>query len=273
MAITTLDGAIAGMKAPVGFYKATGTMEAAGVHHSLLYASGSPPAAAAPSPGLNGAALTSYAGQIPVPAASGNTHLARLSVASSVNGVLVLCDRLWHNSGLVVTTTTAQSITPVAIPSRDADGATNGRGVYAAMEVSTATTNAAAVTNMTISYTDAQGTAGATGSIPSTRAGGGFPATAVAGAFIPFDLAAGDDGVRSVQSVTLGTSLVTGTVHLVLYRPILSIPVPLAGTGAAVDIVTSGMPRLFDNSVPFFVWFPTATTTGTVQGEIAFTQG
>ena len=38
-------------------------------------------------------------------------------------------------------------------PARDADGTTNGRGVYAAMEVVTATTNGAAVTNISTYYT------------------------------------------------------------------------------------------------------------------------
>jgi len=149
--ITTLDGAIAGSKVPVGWFKATGTMEAAGVPHSLWYATGSPPAGAAPSPGSDGAAITGpLSGQVPIPAAVGgqNIHLYRMSVASSVTGVLMLADRLWHNSGLVVTTTTAQAITPAALPARDADGTTNGRGVFAAIEVSAATTNAAAISRI-----------------------------------------------------------------------------------------------------------------------------
>ncbi len=48
MSITTLDGAIAGARPPFDIVKVGGTMEAAGVLHSLFYANGSPGAAAAP---------------------------------------------------------------------------------------------------------------------------------------------------------------------------------------------------------------------------------
>jgi hypothetical protein len=41
----------------------------------------------------------------------------------------MLIDLLWVNTGLVVTTTTAQAITPVALPARDAAGTTNGDDV------------------------------------------------------------------------------------------------------------------------------------------------
>jgi hypothetical protein len=110
MAITTIDGAIAGMQPPVSFAKnVTGTM-VAGRHHSLFYLAGYPGAASAPAPGLKGAALTTYAGQIPFSnPGSGNTYLARLQASATIAGTLMLCDRLWHNSGISITTTpTAQ---------------------------------------------------------------------------------------------------------------------------------------------------------------------
>ncbi len=274
MAITTLDAAIAGAKPPEAYLKATGTMEAAGIHHSNWRSVGFPPQAALPASGLNGEALSSpVSGQIPVPAASGNTHLYRLTCVAAVAGTLILADRLWQNSGIVVTTTTAQAITPVAIPARDADGSTNGRGVYAAIELTGTTTNASAITNMTISYTDSGGTAGNTGAITNLRTGGGFPATGQLQTFVPFDLATGDQGVRSVQSITLGTSLGAGSASLVLYRPLASVSVPAAGVMGAVDFITSGGPRVYDNSVPFLIWFPSATTTTNITGEVQFTQG
>ena len=102
MAITTIDLALAGMKPPAYFAKAvTGTM-VAGRAINICYLAGVPGAMAAPSsPGISGTALTSYAGQIPIPAASGNTHLARFSgVSSAQGGILMLCDRLWHNNAM-----------------------------------------------------------------------------------------------------------------------------------------------------------------------------
>ena len=272
-AITTLDGVIAGFQVPQPAHKVGTTMEAIGVRHSLFYASGNPGAAAAPSPGINGAALTTYAGQIPFTnPVTGNTYLGRFSAASSVAGRLFLMDRLWHNSGIAVTTTTLQAITTPTWPARDKAASTNGDGVQCAIEVSTATTNAGAVTNTTLNYTDQSGNTGNVATISS------FPATAVAGTFVPFQLAAGDTGIRAITNasgggITLGTSYGAGAIHLVCYREIAALPLPIANTGAVCDAITCGFPRLFDNTVPFLVWLPTATTATTVTGEVVYTQG
>lgn len=268
MAITSLDGIVAGAKPPEDFLKVGAAMEAIGVHHSFAYTTGRPGAAAAPSPGIAGAALTTYGGQIPfVNPVSGNTYLMRFAARASLAGSLILYDRLWHNSGIAVTTTTAQTVNSVTLPARDRDGTTNGEGVLVAIEVSTATTNAAAVTNTTMSYTNQAGTSGRTATIAS------FPATAVAGAFVPFQLADGDTGVRSIQSITLGTSYGGGAIHLVAFRRFASGFVLVANTGFELDALQLGFPRLYDNTVPFALWLPTATTAVTVNGDLNVTQG
>lgn len=268
MAITTVDGVLAGMLPPEDFLKVGATMEAIGVHHSFFYTSGRPGAATAPSPGTAGAALTTYAGQIPfTDPPSGNTYLARLAASCSVAGTLLLVDRLWHNSGVVVTTTTAQTINSATFPARDSNGSTNGAGVLVGIEVSTATTNVGAVTNTTMSYTDSDGNSGATATIAS------FPATAVAGTFVPFLLAAGDVGVQSIQSVTLGTSYGGGAIHLVAYRILARLELPVANAGSSIDALTGGFVRLYNDTVPFLLWLPTATTAATLSGQVIYTQG
>lgn len=271
MAISTVDGAVAGSLPPQDIFKAAFTGEAAGQFHSSFYLAGRPGAATAPSPGLNGAALTSYAGQIPFPAAVGgeNVYLAAMEATQAANiGSVTLCDRLWHNSGIVVTTTTAQAITHPGLPARDANGATDGEGIMLALEVSTATTNASAVTTITASYTNQAGTAGRTATIAS------FPATAVAGTFVPFTLQAGDTGVRSVQSITLGSTLTGGgPIHLVQYRQIATIGVPLANVAATRGIADLVLPRMYDNSVPWLVFGLTGTAAGITDCQVVWTQG
>lgn len=269
MAITTRDQLLASMRQPESFIKVGSTMEAIGVLHTLHYSTGRPGTATAPSPGINGAAVTSMTGQIPFPPAVGgqNIYLAGLSANANVAGQLLLIDRMWHNSGIAVTTTTAQSITPATLPARDQSGTTDGVGVLAALEVSTATTNAGAVTNTTMTYTASDGTGSRTATIPS------FPATALAGTFVPFALAAGDVGVRSVQSVTLGTSYGGGAIHLVLYRVLAVVPVSAANIGTSYDALQVGFPRVWDETVPQLVWLPTATTAVTVQGVVNWAQG
>ena len=267
MAITTLDGALAGMTPPTYFSKAaTGTL-VAGRPFTPFYLAGIPGAAAAPAPGIAGAALTTYAGQIPTPAASGNTHLARFSAVHSAQaGVLLLCDRLWHNSGISVTTTTAQTVNSVAWPARDKNGTTDGVGVYLGLEIVTATGAGAAAPS--VSYTDSGGVAGNTSTTMVT-----YAASSPAGTFYPLGLAAGDVGARSVQTVTLGTSMTSGAIALVAYSVLASLELPAAGIPNAVDALTSGMPRLFDGTVPFLIFVPQTTTTGQLSGTAVFTQG
>lgn len=269
MAITNLDSVIAGMRPIEQILKVGSTMEAAGVLHSLLYTSGIPGAGVAPTPGLAGAALTSYGGQIPFTnPVSGNSYLALFEGGmSALDGQLILYDRLWHNSGFTITTTTAQTVNSAAWPARDRDGSTNGEGVYVAIEVSGATGNVSAVTNTTMSYTNSAGTAGRTATIAS------FPATAAAGSFVIFQLQAGDTGIRSIQSLTLGTSYVSGTIHLVAFR-LLGPPLNLGVyRGDRVDAVSSGFPRLYDNTVPCLLWLPSATTAVTIKGAFGVAQG
>jgi hypothetical protein len=275
MAITTLDGVIAGLLPPVPLLKTGATMEGVGQWHSLWYTAGNPSSATASSAGLSGAtfASTTTAGIVPFSnPVSGNTYLARFSATASVAGRLLLLDRLWDNSGIVVTTTTAQTINSVTWPARDRNASTNGDGVMVALEVQTATTNASANTTMTITYTNSAGTGSKTGTVGSAVPHA-FPATAVAGTFVPFNLSAGDVGVRSIQSVTLAVSLGAGAVKLVAYREIASVDVTTANIGSAVDALTGGFPRLYDNSSLFLVFIPTATTATQVQGQIIYAQG
>jgi hypothetical protein len=174
----------------------------------------------------------------------------------------MLADYMWVNTGLVVTTTTAQAITPATLPARDATGTTNGEDVMAGILVTTATTNAGAITNMTMSYTDSDGNAGNTATIAS------FPATAVAGTLIPFQLAAGDKGVRSVQSVTLGTSLVTGAVSLVLYRIVAGVPQTLANTGGTLQVDSPINVRLYNGVCLIPIYQATIASGVTLVGII-----
>lgn len=268
MAITSLDGVVAGMRTPDYIAKAVTGATIAGRPVSLFYTAGVPGAAIAPTPGLAGAALTSYAGQLgftnPV---SGNSYLARFQGQSSAQGgVLLLCDRLWHNSGIVITQTTAQTVNSVAWPARDAAGSTNGEDIIIGVEVSTAT--GAGTPTLTLGYTNQAGTAGKSGTNV-----GATSASSPIGTFYPIGLAAGDTGVRSVQTFTLSATWTSGTIHLVAYRVLAALELPAAGIGNAIDALTSGMPRLYDNTVPFLVFIPGGTATTNVGGQMIITQG
>jgi hypothetical protein len=203
---------------------------------------------------------------VPAAVTGDYTELAGFDVTQggSVGGVW-LVDLLWWNGTISITTTTAQAITHPGLPARDRSASANGDGVFAAILVSTVTGNGAPVTNTTISYTDSAGNAGNTGTVTS------FPATAVAGTWVPVNLAAGDTGVRTIESLTLGTSYVSGTVHLVMYRPIAYVPLVTAGIGASM---APGVPkRVWDSSCPTVVYDLTGTAGGVVSGLLHYSQG
>lgn len=267
MAITTLDGLIAGMLPSEDVFKMAATAKAAGVIHTSAYIAGRPGAAVACTAGLAGEALTSLAGQIPFPATvSGkNIHVARLE-AGQANGIgaFTLIDRLWQNSGFTVTSTGAQTVSSAAFPARDRDGTTNGVGVQIGLEVSA--TMGAGTPTLTVSYTNSAGTAGRTGTIVCLT-------TLPVGSFVPMTLQAGDIGVQSVQTVTQSATMTSGTYHLVAYRSIAMIPCPTANVHNDRDGVSLGLPRMYDNSVPFFLFTTSNTGLGITDGAVTWAQG
>jgi hypothetical protein len=272
MAITTLDGAIAGFRVPQAISKNGIATAAVGGQrgYTLWYAAGKPGASTANAAGINGQAVTpglgaSVGGQIPrTNPVSGNAYVGRLAFAGSTAGSLWLIDRMWQNSGLVVTSTTAQAITPAALPARDANGTTNGAGVMAAIEWSA--TGGAGTPTVTLTYTDQDGNTGATGTVAAVT-------TPPVGTFEIFTLAAGDTGIRAPTSFIQSATRTSGTMHLVLFRVLAQVPTPLPVVGGAIDVLTGGLPRIYDDSVLQLVWFPSATTATNFQGTYIETQG
>lgn len=270
MAITTLDGALAGMQWTRPFGKAvTGTM-VAGRPWSLWALAGNPGAGAFNNT-LNGVVLDSTSAQVNgqinfTDPSSGNAYLNRLQGAATIAGTLLLCDRIWHNGGYTITTTGAQNSTTPTWPSRDVAGTTNGDGILCGIEVSAAC--GAAAPAPTLTYTNQSGTG-------SRTAGLWFPTanSPAAGSFFPFGLQAGDTGIRSIQSLALNTSWVSGTVNLVCYRILATLELTGAFIPNAVDAITGGFPRFYNGTVPYLIFIPSTTTTSNISGSVTYTHG
>ena len=270
MTIATLDGALAGMQSARAIAKAITATLVAG-RPASLWSLGGQPGPGAFDTTLNGVALSSssslVAGQIQhVDPGSGNAYLARLQAAASQAGTLLLLDRLWHNGGITITSTTSQTIVSPTFPSRDNAGSANGDGVLLAAEVSAAT--GAGTPTITVGYTNQSGTASRSATnLDATLA------TSAIGAFHRIGLQAGDTGVRSVQSLTLSATWTSGTLNLVAYRLLAALELPGAYVPNAIDALTSGFPRLFNGVVPFLVFIPSTTTATNVSGGFTETQG
>lgn len=258
--------------------KAATAKDAAGYWYASAKDAGFPGAYSLGTPGLNGtvtdcsastgaggaAALGTHVLQDP---SSGSLYLTNASIVDSVAEVVHLIDVLWFNTGLAVTTTTGQAITFPTLPARDLNGSTNGEGVMAALLTTTANTNAGTIATTTLTYTDSDGNSPNTATF-SAQVGWQAPVTPVIGTWLPFRLAAGDRGIRSVETVTLGTSYGGGALSLVVYRPLVAIPNPVAAVGglmAAQQFFTPPGVRLYNDTCVWALQVGSASA-GTLSG-------
>lgn len=270
MAITTLAGALAGMQ-PMWYFTKASTAATVVGHPYSYWGTGGFPGAGTYNTTLNGGTYSSsgglVSGQIPhFDPVSGNSYLSRFQGQSSASGgLLMLCDRLWDNGGITITSTSAQAIVSPAWPARDANGATSGQGILLGVEVSAAV--GVGTPTLTLGYTNSAGTAGRTGTNvdPTT-------ASAIAASFYRIGLQAGDVGVQSVQSLTLSATWTSGTINVVAYRVLAALELPTAATSFAIDAFTGGMPQIFNGTVPFLI-FITAAAAAAISGQYGETQG
>ena len=248
-------------------FKVGTAIEAAGQYYCFAKDAGAPGAWSPGTPGINGrntnGTTAADLGCITVGnPSSGAWYIRDFNIAASQVGQFILADVLWVNTGLVVTTTTAQAITQPTLPLRDNLGTSNGFGIGAGILVTTATTNAAAIANITLSYTNSEGVAGKTGTMS-------FPATAVIGTFVPFQLAQGDLGIRSIQSITLGTTLTAGAISLIAFNFLATVPVTVANIGSIAFQRKLDL-KLNDGHCLLPFWLASNTTATNLTGTIYF---
>lgn len=269
MAITTVDGLLTAMPGQHRHInKASQTSEGAGTWHSLFLAAGQPGAGSTPP------AFTAGSGYVPTSATAGAipfvnptggllSYLARCQAYLSGVGVPILYDRLWHCSGILTNTASAQTITtPGALTRPDA----NGADVELWGEVYTAP--GATGATWTVVYTNQDGTA-------SRVATYTHPANAESvGQMFPFLLQAGDTGVRSVQSLTCSISSGTaGNIGLTLLRRVAEFPIMVANGGLVLDAFDLGLPRIYDDACLCWMLLCSGVTTGVLGGSVDIVQG
>lgn len=275
MAITTLDGYVAGKRPPVDIAKAVTATLVAG-RPASLWALGGRPGAGAFDSTLNGVVLSSSTtipnGAIPhFNPSSGNAYLDYFEAMATQAGRILLLDRMWHNGGYTITSTAAQNSTTPTWPSRcptsgtDDTPATTGRGVMLALEISAAT--GAGTPTITISYTNQAGTASRTATNVIATV-----ATSAIGATYFIGLQAGDTGVRSVQSLTLSATWTSGTMNLVAYRLLGSMPLQALAANSISPLKGAGS-RLYNGVVPWMVFVPNTTTASVISGSYIESHG
>lgn len=246
MAITTYAGIYTGAVQQLQFSKLVTIGSSASDPTLTFFWSGIPSAGGAGASLSGNTRDNTSSGAIPFRNASSgqNNYLSRFDHASSAPSTgksVFIVDILWITSAVSQVTTT-QTINSVTFPSRDIDGSTAGRGVYIAMFHSTGYASSNAYT-ATITYTNSANTGSRVGTV--SRTGG------LANRWVPFGLAEGDEGVRSVQDFTFsavpGTS---GATVLLAYRPIalLSSILTTGGVPISDTAMTLALPQLYDGT-------------------------
>lgn len=253
-------------------FKSGTAAEAAASWYCTLKDGGSPGAITVGTPGVGGRAVSgsTESGTIAPGYPSGSWWLTGAVLSSSVAHALWLVDLLWINSGIVVTTTTAQTINSVSLPSRDQDGGSNGAGCMIGLLFTAASTNGAAISNATVSYTNSLGVNTRTATLVAV-AGSQIPATPVVGTLVWFSLQAGDTGVQSIQSITLGTSLVTGSVSLIIARPIAAVSCPAPNIPGSAQLDEATGIKLWSDPALFVAYVASATTATAISGTLTLT--
>ena len=273
------------MFAPQSFYKAMAGTPVVGTMYSQWVAPGTPGAGTIPPTGtISGqfytCAAANVAGQIPFEASiAGDTfYLARFAACSNTTGTLMLADRIWGDSLSPLSNTgnsvqAAAAIWSGSFP-RSAGiggGDSSGTGLCMAMEVYVSMGATASTPKVT--YINSSGN-GDTAVLAYA-----MPASAVAGTFIPFNLAqktgavAGNFGVRSVSSFHQFATKTSGVWGITVYRPLAYIPCPVAGVAGVVDALTSGFPIMFPNTVPMLIWMAGTVTVPVISGYFQHCMG
>ena len=176
---------------------------------------------------------------------------AQTAAATTAPCVLMLVDLLGFYNITTVTTTGAQTLNNTVTLPRYTDGA----GVQAFLTPSTVM--GAATPNISLSYTNSASVGGK--ATPATLPIGNTAAAVTSivysgtgtgkyGPFLP--LAAGDAGIKSVQSINLSASYVSGVLNLVLCKPLMTLPITTLGVTAERDLVNqfASMPRIYDGA-------------------------
>ena len=256
----------------VAFNKVGTAADTVGYHYCHSKDSGFPGAWAPGSPGLAGRTTDGTASGdagclvIPNPATGGN-YLTAFELAPTISQFFQLIDILWVNSGIVVTTTTGQTIGSGTLPARDANGSTNGEGCIIGLLFTAAATNAAVINNSTVTYTNSGGVGSRTATLLNS-VGAQIPVTPTIGTVVWFQLQAGDKGVRSIQTVTLNTSLVTGSVSLLIARILATYSAPVANIGSGAFRPMDPGIRIFNNTCAVLCYTAASTTATTVIGSV-----
>jgi len=271
LAFTNYDAIIAALTAGKqdhrSIFKGSQTADAAGVPVFTWRGAGTPAAGAVPATGSGTVPTRDTTGAIYMAnGVTANTaYFLKYGVGGATQGTSWLVDVCWFNSGLSGTVITAQTINSLALTRY-----TTGEDLLIALICWTATGTTAS--NVTVSYTNQDGTAGRTTTSVAFwtggYGGGALAPTADQVQLLP--LQAGDRGARSIQSLTLSASTLTAGNFGVMLLKRLAVVSYEAARYNERDLVlqTSNLPQKIDSACLSTIHVPNGTSTGLWYGNI-----
>jgi hypothetical protein len=264
MAITNLDGLIAGLRQTIVFNKTASRTAVASVPFSIFDLAGGVGAGVlAVGNTANGIVPSDAQAGVPViNAFSGaNTgYIAKVDFGNTVSGRLLVYDRLFSagaysfNSNV---TLASQPSFSARVPDLDY------KGLEIWIEAVTAFTGNQSIA---VTYTNQDGTAGRT---TGTIATGAAP---IVGRMLKLNLQAGDTGVQQINSVVSSVSTV-GTFNIHILRKLWSGRVRVANDGDIHEFTKTNLPIVYDSSSLFYIVQPDATATGLPSIDIDIVNG
>lgn len=163
------------------------------------------------------------------------------------------------------------TFTTVTLPARDNNGASAGVGVQAMVINASATASTA--TTLTLNYTNSAGVAGrTTGAVAIIAAAQHRALHDANGFFMP--LQAGDVGIQSIQSYTLGATATSTQIEIQLVRPLVRLPVLVAGGYVERNMAMESprLPRLYPGTALSIGLAAATTTSGIVNGNLQYAE-
>lgn len=222
----------------------------------------------AATPGAGSAALSSSTpGAIALPAATAATPwylVGHHHTATTGAFAYTLMDRLAHTGGINAASTAVQTVNLNTLPARATDF--TSYGVYLEFNG----TNGTAITTCVTSYTNENGVSGRTGTFGANASGASaLPVTLTSNGSTagPMTLQAGDNGVRSVETILFGSAGSAISANLVFARTISTIVGPMYSIEARHGYADTGLVNL--GADPCLYYLYTATSTGSIPNTIA----
>jgi hypothetical protein len=261
MPLTTINQLTQAMKngQHLQIMKSTATTTVAGTVITLWDQAGTPTAGSLAVGDTTSGLIPSSAttGAMPfVNAGSGKKlYMAQFSGINSSVANWIYYDRLWHAGSF-----SAAATTTFTLSSQPALTRPDANGVGAEIWLETSTTFTGSATVVTVTYTDQSGNTGHTSDSAT------FSTTARRMWMLP--LAAGDTGVRKIESVVVsGSGDATGAFNVIILRRLCELELSRFAKLTPFDAFALGLPRVYNDACITSMCHAQTTSSGTTVGE------